>query len=618
MIQRKLPDFPKDKAAILGSVWCLAALIAAAVWVTWLSLVLAYAHYPEAVYQGYFENPLILKLNFFPVLALLLVVWGLSGRVTLSYGVTAAVILAGGIANCFKLKFRDDPVVFNDLTILSTGYDAAKSYEMVLTLNMQLVIALAVLGGVLLFLFLRKKRGIWPVRAAVIALAVLCVFATGRRYYLNEWVYKELTANPAMNNNWETTDFYVSKGFVYPFLHTLTDVFGNVPEGYDPKAAEKILAEYEDADIPKDKQVNIMAFQLEAFTDLRKLGVEGIHKDVYAAYEEILSESYSGRLMTNIFAGGTTDSEWSLLTGLTELPKFYGDTNSYVWYLKEQGYVTEGSHPCFSWYYNRANINPRLGFDDYLFIENHYNRFREDFPTYDYEALPEMLRLYREAAEGEAPVFHFNVTYQGHGPYYTYSVPNGDWYWSGEKYYSGLSEQTPFIMNNYLWSMMDTSQRMLQLLDELRNEEEPVVVLLYGDHKPWLGDYESVYHELGINLDVTTREGVENYYGTDYVIWANEAAKECIGHDFKGEGPAVGIAFLMNELFNQLGWKGDSYMQLMENVRQELQTISSVGYYLSDDALLFEEDLTAEQNTLLREMRWVQFDRQKNFTYGKS
>ena len=618
MILRKLPDFPKDKAAILGSVWCLAALIAAAVWVTWLSLVLAYAHYPEAVYQGYFENPLILKLNFFPILALLLVLWGLSGRVTLSYGVTAAVILAGGIANCFKLKFRDDPVVFNDLTILSTGYDAAKSYEMALTLNMQLVIVLAVLGGVLLFLFLRKKRGIWPVRAAVVALAVLCVFATGRRYYLNEWVYKELTANPAMNNNWETTDFYVSKGFVYPFLHTLTDVFGKVPEGYDADAAEAILAEYEDADIPKDKQVNLMAFQLEAFTDLRKLGVEGIHKDVYAAYDEILSESYSGSLMTNIFAGGTTDSEWSLLTGLTELPKFYRDTNSYVWYLKEQGYVTEGSHPCFSWYYNRANINPRLGFDDYLFIENHYNRFREDYPTYDYEALPEMLRLYRKAAEGEAPVFHFNVTYQGHGPYYTYSVPNGDWYWSGEKYYSGLSDQTPFIMNNYLWSMMDTSQRMLQLLDELRNEEEPVVVLLYGDHKPWLGDYESVYHELGINLDVTTREGVENYYGTEYVIWANEAAKECIGHDFKGEGPTVGTAFLMNELFDQLGWKGDSYMQLMEDVRQELQTISSVGYYLSDDVLLFEEDLTAEQNTLLREMRWVQFVRQKNFTYGKS
>jgi hypothetical protein len=47
-------------------------------------------------------------------------------------------------------------------------------------------------------------------------------------------------------------------------------------------------------------------------------------------------------------------------------------------------------------------------------------------------------------------------------------------------------------MNNYLWSMMDTAQRMMQLLDELRNEEESVVVLLYGDHKPWLGDYESV------------------------------------------------------------------------------------------------------------------------------
>ncbi len=613
----KFLDWTKVKAAVLGSSLCLTALLAAAVWITWLSLVLAYAHYPEAVYVGYFEDPLILKLNFFPVLALLLVLWGLTGRVTLSYAVTSTVIVAGGIANCFKLKFRDDPVIFNDLTILSTGYDAAKSYEMELTLNMQLAIAMAVMGAVVLFLLMRRKRGAWPVRVAAILLTVVCVFTTGRQYYLNEWVYKELTSNPAMDNYWETTDFYVSKGFVYPFLYTLTDVFGSVPEGYDADTAREILERYEEADIPADKQVNIIAFQLEAFTDLRKLGVEGIHKDVYRAYDRILEESYSGTLMTNIFAGGTTDSEWSLLTGLTKLPKFYENTNSYAWYLKEQGYVTGGSHPCFSWYYNRANINPRLGFDDYLFIENHYDRFREDFPTYDNEALPEMLRLYREAAAGEDPVFHFNVTYQGHGPYYTYSVPYGDWYWKGDELYSGLSEQTPFIMNNYLWSVMDTAQWMQMFLNELRNEEEPVVVMFYGDHKPWLGDYESVYHELGVNLDVTTRDGVENYYGTEYVIWANEAAKKCIGNDFKGEGPTVGAAFLMNELFSLLGWKGDSHMQMTEAVRRELQTVSSVGYYLSHDELLFEDDLTAEQRALLEEMRWAQYYRQKNFVYGK-
>ena len=227
-----------------------------------------------------------------------------------------------------------------------------------------------------------------------------------------------------------------------------------------------------------------------------------------------------------------------------------------------------------------------------------------------------MLRLYREAAAGENPVFHFNVTYQGHGPYYTYSVPHGDWYWKGDKHYQGLAEQTPFIMNNYLWSMMDTSQRMLEFLNELRKDEEPVVVLMYGDHKPWLGDYASVYHELGINLDVTTRDGVENYYGTEYVIWANEAAKAALGDSFQGEGPTVGTAFLMNELFAKLGWKGDSYMQVTEAVRQELQAVSSVGYYLSNDELLFAEDLTDQQKTLLEEMRRVQYYRQKNFAYG--
>jgi hypothetical protein len=71
----------------------------------------------------------------------------------------------------------------------------------------------------------------------------------------------------------------------------------------------------------------------------------------------------------------------------------------------------------------------------------------------------------------------------------------------------------------------------------------------------------------------------------------------------------------MNELFNQLGWTGDSYMQMMENVRQELQVISSVGYYFSDDALVFEKELTDRQRELLDELRWVQYYYQKNFVY---
>ena len=66
--------------------------------------------------------------------------------------------------------------------------------------------------------------------------------------------------------------------------------------------------------------------------------------------------------------------------------------------------------------------------------------------------LPEVFRLFQENIEDDAPVFSFNITLQGHGPYADdkYDV-SGD-YWSG----SNVSKSTDYILNNYLSSIVET------------------------------------------------------------------------------------------------------------------------------------------------------------------
>ena len=70
---------------------------------------------------------------------------------------------------------------------------------------------------------------------------------------------------------------------------------------------------------------------------------------VYAPWHELERQAVSGDLLTNIFAGGTVDSEWAFLTGYSTHDEFRKDTDSYVWYLRDQGYQTFGSHPGFGW-----------------------------------------------------------------------------------------------------------------------------------------------------------------------------------------------------------------------------------------------------------------------------
>jgi phosphoglycerol transferase MdoB-like AlkP superfamily enzyme len=80
---------------------------------------------------------------------------------------------------------------------------------------------------------------------------------------------------------------------------------------------------------------------------------------------------------------------------------------------QEPGYETEGSHPCYEWFYNRLNINENLGFDQLLLFGK---PLRRDYLDDDF--FPDLMTLYEQyRSDSDAPLFSFNVTYQGHGPY---------------------------------------------------------------------------------------------------------------------------------------------------------------------------------------------------------
>lgn len=585
----------------------------AAMWITGFSLVLALGDYKIYIFGGYFIFPQIFLLNFLPVAGVLMVLWALTGRMAVSYGLTSTLFIGGSIVNYFKLMFRDDPVVFSDIFIASTGFNAALDYNLAPDLRIVLVLICIIGMGCLIGYAMKGRPDTW-LRIVTVAVVAASVMPLWSYVYSSEDIYVNKTKNFWYSNPWTPTQMSVSKGFIYPFIYSITYMTETPPADYDEAQAEEILAQYEDAVIPAERKVNVIALQLEAYTDFEAMGVQGIHESVYAPYRQIQEEGLSGTLLTNIFAGGTVDTERCFMTGYYELNDFRVNTNSYVWYLKSQGYTTGGSHPSYEWFYNRLNINPRLGLDDYKFTENHYTQFTPDTQTYDAQAIPEMLRLYREDAAAGKPVFHFDITYQGHGPYATDSLKWEDEVWTPDGAYENISEYTYYVVNNYLGELRDTGNHLAAMLNELRQDETPVVVVLFGDHKPWLGDNNVCYTELGINLDTGTDEGYFNYFATEYVIWANDAAKEVLENSFQGEGATTSTCFLMNVLFEQLGWQGDSYMQAVNEVRETIQAVSTGGGFVENGS--FVRMLSEEGSKALQELNQIQYYRRNHFVYG--
>lgn len=564
--------------------WNAGVLLCAGVCLGGLSLFFAYGDYPDTLMKTYFQHLLIPVLNILPVAALVLLLWLLVGRPWVAFLVSSIVVWGFSLGNYYMLRFRDDPLMFADVKNLreATAIVAKESYDLTPDLRTWFGLGCILLGTALLFFLVRgvPRR---KVRLPLFLLGVLLCIPLSR-VYTDDTIYSDKTQNFEQINRWSSTQLYISKGFVYPFLHSITEGTVKPPEGYSAKDTAALLASYESQNIPEDRKVDIITLQLEAFADFSRFeGVEGIDwEQAYGVYHQIEAESLSGNLLTNIFAGGTIDTERAFLTGYADLWNFREKTNSHAWYLAEQGYTVTGSHPSYDWFYNRKNVNGYLGISDYYFYENRYSGLANGGIATDEVLLPDIFDLYVENRDGSgAPYFSFNVTYQGHGPYSSEEV------WRGKHFTDGrYSTETTNIVDNYLGSVADTAEQLQALLDAFAAEDRPVVVVGFGDHKPWLGYGNSAYQELGVDLDFSTLDGFYNYYGTRYFIWANDVAKAALGNEFTGEGPDVSSCFLMNLLFEQCGWEGNAYMQATEEVRREIPVLTPLGRYVRNGELV--------------------------------
>ena len=584
--------------------WNWGFLIAAAIGTGLLSLLLAVGRYPWDIFLGYFRHPLIAFLNILPVVLLILLLYCLVNRAWIAFLLGSVPVMLASVGNYFKIVCRDDPFMFADIPDITTALGISERYDLSMNWRLGFCLFCIVFGALFLFFFVRGRAR--PRTRIALAAVILLSIIPLVKVYTSDDIYDNKIQNYEHADQWAAPQVFLTRGFIYPFLYSIKEAFPEPPEGYSEEAALEILTSYEAQDIPEEKKANVIGIQLEAFNDLERLGVEGIAPEVYEKYRALEAESYAGDLITNIFAGGTVRTERSFLTGDVTLEDFRRDTGSYVWCFKDQGYVTEGIHPYHDYYYNRKNVNGYLGFDTYWFFQNRYDELNNGHIAMDDVLFPDLLQFYQNR-DKSTPYFNFTVTYQGHGPYATDALEGTDGWWDGD--YS--DESTYYILNNYLDSVHETGELLWDFVEALRSDPDPVVLVAFGDHNPWLGYSNSAYKDLGVNLDTSTEEGFYNYYGTRYLIWANDAAKEVLGKDFTGQGSAVSPCFLMNVLFDQCGWGGGSaYLQLMDEVMEQVPVINTDGFYVEGGQVT--KTLSEDAQALVDRLEIAQFYRKQN------
>lgn len=484
-----------------------------------------------------FKSPVMYLFNAM-ILFLFLGVGAMFKRRILYCSVMSVLLLTLGIVNGILLCFRTTPFAAVDFLLITAALRIVDLYLSPVAIVLILIAIVAVIA-VCIFLGMKMPKYTGKTHApAVIITAVVYAFSLiGLNHVL---VYCGI----ATENFSNLADAYHNYGFPYCFTNSVINLGMEKPDDYNEETVGAIVEETLNEQLPVDPLIpatevsesekdtenetgrnpygnrkndgetrpNIIFLQLESFFDpYEVIGLE-LSEDPIPFYRELLEDYSSGYLYVPSVGAGTANTEFEVLTGMDL--DFFGPgeypyktilksttCESMAYNLKALGYATHAIHNNDGTFYDRHIIFSQLGFDtftpiEYMYgIERNINGFAKD------EILVEEITKALDATDGEDLIYSISV--QAHGEYPSERMDDE------EPIFIRYPEQSmEYAWGYYVNQIAEDDQFLQDLIKALEKRDEPTVLVLYGDHLPYM------------NLEASDlTNGVLT--ATQYVIWDN-------------------------------------------------------------------------------------------------
>ena len=399
-----------------------------------------------------------------------------------------------GFANYLKMSYRQEPIYPDDLKMI-TEFNLLKDMTGTpIFIGLMLVAALA-FGGVVWAIVRSFKKDrtfqIYRVLTLVMTVAMMGYFSNFNNP--NNLLRKAYNQTALWIPYSQKMNYY-NTGFIGGFLYNLKVEPMERPEGYSKEKINEITEKYqaiadEKNQTASDEQPNIIYVMSESFSDPSHLNGVTVTGDPLADYREVANQTYSGRMLSQNYGGGTANIEFEALTGLS-MALFNGQMTtpytmlvpkldqlpSLVSTLNAQNYRTTAIHPYNTSMYKREDVYQTLGFDTFISEGNMTYTDTIDNNPYisDESAYKEILDLLKDE---ETPQFVHMVTMQTHMPYAgKYSQLD----------FSATTEDDTGTdtLNNYLQDIAYSSQALKAFTEALKDTPRRTLVVFWGDHLP--------------------------------------------------------------------------------------------------------------------------------------
>lgn len=337
------------------------------------------------------------------------------------------------------------------------------------------------------------------------------------------WLYMILTTSVLAQSGWYSTAFEPEAygmnrkfGTLPVLVYETKQLLHSMPEAYDAGTlrAQNEWAEQEGLTGGTELRPNVIVIMNEAFTDIERLWQIEATQEICPFLHSLEGRSVYGNVYLSTRGGGTCNTEHSFLTGTIpppgqSIPLFstvYSQTPSVVWQMKELGYTTIAIHPYQPENYQRHKVYPRLGFDRFLSLKDFENaETMRDFVT-DRACYDRIIQEYEQKSEDER-LFVFNVTMQNHSSY-----KSGQMEEPIQLLNAGEQEELQVYAN----LLNHSDQALEEMISYFEAQQEPTVILLFGDHQPGFS-----FSGLQVQPELSALQKQLITSTTPFVLWAN-------------------------------------------------------------------------------------------------
>lgn len=258
--------------------------------------------------------------------------------------------------------------------------------------------------------------------------------------------------------------------------------------------------------------------------------------------------------------------------------------NSIVRTYAQKNYTTVGIHTNTGSFYNRKNVYKYLGFQRTIFAENIANPEIKGGQISDNEFANQIIKEFENKKNSN--IFIFGVTMQNHMPYRNKKYENYD----VNIYSEYLTDTENQELKNYVQGVYDGDKMYAKLVNYLKKQEEPTILLMFGDHLPAFEYGDKIYSSIKY-ID---------FYTTPYVLWANYDIKDL---SIKGRMSPSKLSISLLKLCNiELPW----YLKKFEELYNNYPSINNQFVLDEEGRMLLPKQI--EDFDLINDCRILQYD----------